>query len=141
MLAAKDSLIRQFPALAIDIPVSTVHRPDFIANLATQLSLLAKECFVPESMEKAYKAGTEVEESRQSRHPRLVTEWLFTALLCYGRPCKTESIKKRDRDEVNWNKAFMPWRRSPVWSSMRAALQLVIHNSPLAGCDDKSTLR
>lgn len=112
-----------------------MHGPDFVSSLAIQLSSLAKEVFVPESMEKVRKAGTEIEESRQSRHPRLVTEWFFTALASCGHPCKTEVIQKRVRDEVSWDKALLPWRRSPMWTCMRAALQLSIRNSPLAGSD------
>lgn len=131
VLSTKDALIREYPARAVQVPCDVVLEKCFLQELVKYLYGLAVDTSVPISMEKVYKGGSQIEESRQSNHPRLVTEWLFTLLASYGTPCQTEAVRKRTHDDVQFQRALHPWRRSPMWSCMKVALQLMILNSPL----------
>ncbi|KAL2000220.1 hypothetical protein VTN02DRAFT_3392 [Thermoascus thermophilus] len=80
---------------------------------------------LPETM----KAGTAVQEQRETTHPGLVTEGLMTQLLAFGRHNDWPSLQKHVRDEVNWDRSKLPWRRSPTWFVFRVALQTVLQRS------------
>ncbi len=60
---------------------------------------------------------------RQTPHPKFVTEMLTGVLRAIGRPYDANRIFKRTRDEVLWDNALKPWRRSPRWLLLRVALQ------------------
>jgi len=69
------------------------------------------------------KAHTEVIETRDTAHPRFVTEMLTGILRAIGQPLDVHRIYKHTRDDVLWKDALKPWRRSPLWLFLRVALQ------------------
>jgi hypothetical protein len=52
-------------------------------------------------------------EIRDTVYPKLVTEMLTGILRGVGQPAHVSRIHKRTRDDVLWNDALKPWRRSP----------------------------
>ncbi|EXJ94001.1 hypothetical protein A1O1_02394 [Capronia coronata CBS 617.96] len=133
VLAAKDALIRQFPARAVFVPVETMQNASFVQELGTAIHKLSVE-ELRLAMETTTKAKNTVVENRQSAHPRAVSEWLFGVLSSYGQATSSPTISKRVHDDVCWtNSSKPPWRRSGIWLSARVALQIALHNSDLAG--------
>lgn len=77
------------------------------------------------------KAGSAVIETRDTVHPKLVTEMLNGILRAVGQPLDVPRIYKHTRDDVVWENALHPWRRSPEWLFLRVSLQtsLVRHEA------------
>ncbi|CAI7605752.1 unnamed protein product [Penicillium glandicola] len=118
-------LIRQFPGVSLAVSADKLADPLFRSYLAATISRLASE-EVSEMMPKSTKAGTEMDEIREAIHPGLVTEGLMVQLLALGTHNEETKLVKCVRDEVNWNSALLPWRRSPAWLVIRVALQLIL---------------
>jgi hypothetical protein len=125
VLSSSGGLLRQFPGVSVAIPADKLADPTFRSYLAAQISQLTCE-EVSEMLPKSTKAGTQVDEIRETTHPGLVTEGLMTQLLALGTLHEGRRFVKCVRDEVNWNCALLPWRRSPAWLVLRVALQLVL---------------
>ena len=69
------------------------------------------------------KANPTVIETRDTVHPKFVTE-IFTGLLrALGQPHDVPRIYKHTRDDGLWKDAFKPWRRCHMWLFRRVALQ------------------
>jgi hypothetical protein len=131
VLAAKDALRRHFPARAVTLSREKMRDDRFVEELATAIWTLSSEELTL-AMEKSHKAGTEFNEVREAAHPRFVTEWLFGSVLAsQGASNESRTISKRVHDDVCWNKADIPWRRSGVWLSARISIQLCLRNSQL----------
>lgn len=58
--------------------------------------------------------------------PILVTGMLVGLLQGIGRDVQVVRICKRSREQVNWHKAKLPWRRSAAWLLLRVGLRLVL---------------
>ena len=71
----------------------------------------------------AKKARSKAVESRDTVHPRFVTEMLTGILRAVGQPLDVARIYKHTRDDVLWEGSLEPWRRSPLWLLLHVALQ------------------
>ncbi|KAL2413203.1 hypothetical protein ABEF95_002207 [Exophiala dermatitidis] len=137
VLAAKDALIRHFPARAVFLPAEELRNTSFMQELGAAIHKLSVEQ-LRLAMETSSKAGNTVVEERQSAHPRAVTEWLFGVLGSRGKPTSSLTIQKRTHDDVCWTDTSKgPWRRSGIWICALVALQIALQNSNLAG-DERS---
>ncbi|CAG8327264.1 unnamed protein product [Penicillium nalgiovense] len=125
VLSSSGGLLRQFPGVSVSISADKLADPTFCSYLAAQISRLTCE-EVSEMLPKSTKAGTKVDEIRDTTHPGLVTEGLMTQLLALGTLHEERKFVKCVREEVNWDCALLPWRRSPAWLVLRVALQLVL---------------
>lgn len=130
VMGSKASLRRSFPGRAIRIPVQIFIDPKFIDELSSFVHRLDSEQ-VDMVRAKSTKAGSKVVEERDSSNPMLVTELLTSILAPYGDFVKSRSIEKRTRDDVCWNNARLPWRRSPLWLVVKVAIELFLVNSGL----------
>lgn len=130
VMESQASLRRIFPGRSILIPASMFHNFKFARELADFLQRLDSEQ-VDMVKPNSRKAKVDVIESRDSVNPRLFTELLMTILAPYGSFIQTEIIQKRTRDDVCWKNALNPWRRSPTWTTLKVAVQLVLANSGL----------
>lgn len=130
VMGSKASLRRSFPGRAIQLPAETFNDPKFVAELTFFLHRLDSEQ-VDKVKAKTTKAKSKVVEERDSSSPVLVTELLFAILAPYGKIIKSRCITKRVRDDVCWNDAELPWRRSPVWLVFKVAIELCLVNSGL----------
>ena len=123
---ASDGLLRRFPGVSVALPAEKFSEPNFCAYLASSISQLASE-EVERVLSKSRKAHTEVTEHRGVAHPGLITEGLMVQLLALGSPNEEDcTFVKSIHDEVNWQDALLPWRRSPGWLVLRVALQTVL---------------
>ena len=72
------------------------------------------------------KARSDVPETRDTVHPRFITEMLTGFQRAIGEPLNIARIYKHTRDDVLWRDVFRPWRRSPLWLFLRVALQTTL---------------
>ena len=99
--------------------------PKFQTELASRLSQLDVEQ-VEAMMPISRKAGFYTGEIRDTADPSLVTEMLMAILASLGKPVEIRRIQKRIRDDVLWNDCLLPWRRSPLWLTIRIAIQTTL---------------
>ncbi|KAG1719850.1 hypothetical protein EDB19DRAFT_1967474, partial [Suillus lakei] len=77
------------------------------------------------------KAKSTVLEERDTTHPRYITELLTGILRGLGSIADVPRIRKRIGDDVLWDSAKLPWRRSSFWLVIRVALQTTLERSAL----------
>ncbi|QRW06904.1 kinase-like protein [Ceratobasidium sp. AG-Ba] len=122
VMSTPGKLVRHFPGPAIEVPNSIVGDPDFIAEIANFLAQMNVDV-LEDATAKTRKAGSQVAEVRDAADPRYITQ-LFTGILRgYGHETEPRRVVKRIADEVLWDTAYLPWRRSPIWLIIRVALQ------------------
>ncbi|KLJ08813.1 hypothetical protein EMPG_15752 [Blastomyces silverae] len=124
VMTTKGRLRRSFPGPAFSLSIDKFQAPGFQATVSRTL---AKMSFQPaaETMPKVKKARQMHDETRDTVHPKIVTE-LFTGILrSVGQPVDVSRVWKNTREEVLWRDALLPWRRSPLWLFVRVAMQLV----------------
>lgn len=90
-----------------------------VVELLVQLDAETPEEVLPT----AKKAHSTVIETRDTVHPRFVTEMVNGMLRAMGQPHHVPRIYKNTRDDVLWKDALNPWRRCPLWLFLRVALQ------------------
>ena len=130
VMASQGRLSRSFPGRAMQIPASLFTDSEFSGELADFLCRLDSEQ-IDEVMPESSKANVQVVEERDTADPKLVTQLLMAILAPYGRPVRVRSIEKHIRDEIFWDRAKLPWRRSAVWQTIKVAIQLCLVNSGL----------
>ncbi|RDW74456.1 uncharacterized protein DSM5745_07118 [Aspergillus mulundensis] len=125
-LAAKGALQWDFPGCAVCIPHDTFNDPSFQENLALFLEKASVER-LHQFAAKVRKAGTDVSEDRDTSNPALITQFLMTLLEINGRRLSIPYLRKRVYDDVCWDQAKIPWRRSPLWLTLRVCIQRLLH--------------
>ncbi|KAH7912069.1 hypothetical protein BJ138DRAFT_1112671 [Hygrophoropsis aurantiaca] len=129
VMAATGKLICNYPGPATSVPHAVSHDTTFQSELANFLACMNKD--ILDSAATTTKAGSTVVEERDTAHPRYITE-LLTGILCgLGSPIDVPRIQKRIGDDVQWDDARLPWRRSPLWLVIRVALQTSIERTEL----------
>ena len=122
-----EALRRTFPDRTIIIPLDAIQNPDFLKQLTSALKQLDYEN-VAALMTQTRKAGSSVVEERDTTAPCLVTEMIMGILSAYGYATNIWSIQKRVRDDVSWLNSKIPWRRLPLWTSIKISIQLYLVN-------------
>jgi hypothetical protein len=120
-MSTQGRLSRSFPGRAVSIPANTFFDKSFQHELSDRLSRLSQESvsyYEPSSK----KAGTNVREERDTTDPGLVLDHLMTMLSALGTNEHVLSIQKSIRDDVVWNDALLPWRRSPFWLLLKVSI-------------------
>lgn len=118
-------LIISYPGPAIAVPWSTVTNFEFVTHLGGLVEQLKRDV-LRAAAETGTKAGETVAEERESANPRFVTELLTGILRGVGSVVTVERFTKRVGDEVLWDDAKVPWRRSSTWLVVRVALRMVL---------------
>lgn len=122
-MGTKGRLRRCFPGPAILVGHDRMADATFLNPLTQLLAKLNAETPL-EAVPTTKKAGAEMPEIRDTVHPRFVTELLTGILRAVGKPLDdVERIYKHTREDVLWEAALKPWRRSPLWLFLRVALQ------------------
>ena len=123
VLAAKNALLWDFPGHAVQVPMAKVRDRSFQENFASfleQASIESLSRFAARSV----KANASVIETRDTANCALVSQLLFTWLEAIGSPVKElVRFRKRVRDDVSFDNAELPWRRSPMWLILRVAVR------------------
>ena len=128
VIAAKGRLVRKFPGVAVSVNTKSQPCNDVIPVIANTLSTMCKEA-VASMRPISYKAGAKHKEGRDTTNPAIVTELFLGFLRGFGSPISVSSISKNTRDDVLWDNAEFPWRRSSMWLLIRVALHLVVTRS------------
>ena len=110
-----------YPGPAIQVPVDIFKDECFLRELSSFLVQMDVDCL--DSTPTASKAGSVVYEVRESAHPKYISELLVGILRGYGQPAAVDRFTKRIGDEILWDDAYKPWRRSPLWLTLRVTLQ------------------
>lgn len=121
-------LVINYPGPAVSVPNSLVSTSGFREN--TALFLSSMDVDILDSAPTTKKAGSTVEEVRDTTDPKYISE-LFIGIL-HGCPGSANSdvrrVTKHIADEVMWHDSFKPWRRLPLWLVLRVALQTTLPN-------------
>lgn len=126
VLKAQSALQWDFPDNAISLPRLEFENKCFKRNLASFLEKASIEV-VDEFTAKTRKAGVIISESRDTPDPALITTFLTTLLEVKGARITTPRLRKRIRDDVCWDNAELPWRRSPFWLVLRVSVQRLLY--------------
>ncbi|KAH7922509.1 hypothetical protein BV22DRAFT_1131369 [Leucogyrophana mollusca] len=117
-------LLCSYPGPAIAVAHEVVDDPNFRAELANFLYHMNQD--ILDSAASTTKAGSTVVEERDTAHPRYITQLLTGILRGLGQVAEVPRIRKRINDDVCWNNARLPWRRSSLWLLIRVALQTTL---------------
>lgn len=122
VLASKGALECTFPNTAVAITASRFQEPGFQAELASFLEKASTES-IKRFAAHTQKGGSLAYESRDTADPAVITQMLMALLQANGTREHPTLICKQLRDEVYWDKAEIPWRRSPFWLLLRVSIQ------------------
>ncbi|KAG1894556.1 uncharacterized protein F5891DRAFT_1152294 [Suillus fuscotomentosus] len=136
VVGAKGKLICSYPGPAITVPDMNIDNATFPAELANFLVHMDQDVLDAAATRK--KAKSIVLEERDTTHPRYITELLTGILRGLGSIADVPRIRKRIGDDVLWDSAKLPWRRSPLWLVIRVALQTTLERSALGRTTYKS---
>lgn len=125
-LAVKGSFKWDFPGRAAALPVSEFENPLFQESLSAFIEKASLEP-IDEFAAKARKAGVEISEARNTINPALITEFLMTVLETNGSREYLPVLRKSVKDDVCWDNAELPWRRSPFWLALRVCIQRLLY--------------
>ncbi|KAK3390606.1 hypothetical protein B0H63DRAFT_557555 [Podospora didyma] len=104
------------------IPLATFSDPSFTETLATFLEQASTEA-LDRFAARSRKAGASIPEARDSVNPALISQMFLPLLEAIGSSVQVPMLRKRIRDNVNLDKAELPWRRLPYWLVLRVAVQ------------------
>ncbi|PPQ73450.1 hypothetical protein CVT26_010200 [Gymnopilus dilepis] len=122
VMQTEGKLICTYPGPAVELPLEIAQDPSFVENLASFLVQMDVDD-LPDAQPTTVKAKSKVIESRSTAHPRYITQLLSMILLGIGKEAEVDRIAKRIADDVCWQDARDPWRRSPLWLVIRVAIQ------------------
>ncbi|KAF5344411.1 hypothetical protein D9758_015463 [Tetrapyrgos nigripes] len=121
VMSVQGKLSYSYPGPAIAVTLHHFENPHFLQQLSSFLVQMDTDTL--DSAATSRKAETDIIEERDSAHPRYISSLLTGVLRGLGKPADVLRIRKRIADEVLWDKAQHPWRRSMVWLVIRVALQ------------------
>ena len=121
VMTAEGKLLCSYPGPAIQVSLATFMDKSFLRELSS--FLIQMDVDVLDSTPTTFKAGSVVNEVRETVDPRYISGLLVGILRGYGQPAVVDRITKRIGDEVLWHDAYQPWRRSPLWLVLRVTLQ------------------
>ncbi|KAI5254025.1 hypothetical protein E4T42_02630 [Aureobasidium subglaciale] len=125
VMSTTGRLSRTFPGHAVSIPAQTFLDRSFQQELSDLLSRLSSESvkyYQPTSI----KAGTSMQELRDTTSPALVSDCLMSMLCAIGRNEEVALVQKFVREDVLWQKTLLPWRRAPFWLLLRVSILRVL---------------
>ncbi|KAF1930947.1 uncharacterized protein M421DRAFT_57599 [Didymella exigua CBS 183.55] len=116
-------LLRSFPGLAARIAIPKLQEPGLVHMLSETLAKMSTQV-APGFQPQVRKAGQNHDEVRDTTHPGMVTDYLLNVITSLGEKTDVACITKHTREEILWDNALQPWRRSPMWLLIRVVLQL-----------------
>jgi hypothetical protein len=129
VMTTQGKLICSYPGPALEIPNAVFEDEGFLSELVNFLVHMNHD--VLDAAPTSQKAQSTVLETRDTTHPRYITELLTGILRSVGRPADIIRITKRVGDDVVWNNSKLPWRRSSLWLLIRVAIQTSLDRSAL----------
>jgi hypothetical protein len=129
VMTVEGKLLCSYPGPAIEVPLDIFMDESFLRELSS--FLVQMDVDVLDSTPTTFKAGSVVYEVRDTVHPRYISGLLVGILRGFGQPAVIDRITKRIEDEVLWDKALKPWRRSPLWLVLKVTLQSSLRGNNL----------
>ncbi|OAL48858.1 hypothetical protein IQ07DRAFT_681560 [Pyrenochaeta sp. DS3sAY3a] len=123
VIRTKGRLKRSFPTYACQISLQQFQEKGFIESLAHTLGKMSSD-EAPGFQPRTRKNTKDHDETRDTTHPGLITDFLMHFLSVLGQPTDVRGIWKNTREDVLWNNSLLPWRRSPLWLLVRTTMQL-----------------
>ena len=123
VMSTPGRLKRSFPGCAFTLKRSAFEEEGFREVLAQMVAKMSCQP-IPDAQPKVKKAGQFIDETRDTTHPKAVTELLMGIISANGSPAEVSFISKNTRDEVMWKHCILPWRRSAMWMLARVVMQL-----------------
>ena len=123
VMVTKGRLKRSFPTYACQIALHQFQEKGLIESLAHTLgkmSFQGASGFQPKTRKNKKKHN----ETRDTTHPGLVTDFFMRFLSVVGQSTDVQGVWKNTREDVLWNNSLLPWRRSPLWLLVRTTMQL-----------------
>ncbi|KAI1660392.1 hypothetical protein F4813DRAFT_292940 [Daldinia decipiens] len=128
VISTEGRLRRIFPGAAVSIPLSVFQTCEFQDTVAYTLTKMTHQS-APDTQPQVRKSNKMHDEDRDTTHPKMITELFFAFLLSMGNEVEVTKIWKNTREEVFWQDAELPWRRSALWLLIRVVLQLLFTRS------------
>ncbi|KAH8801965.1 hypothetical protein DL96DRAFT_1774481, partial [Flagelloscypha sp. PMI_526] len=127
VMACNGRIIRSLPEVTVAFPTAYLRQDEFVSQLSSVLAQLNSED-IEGSKTHVIKAGTSVEEPRSPPSSKYILDWLMVTLSALEPTTSphTRSITKRTADDVLWDSAYLPWRRSALWFVLKLALELAV---------------
>lgn len=124
MYSTSGRLRRHFPEVAASMLSESFRDVNLRDTVANTLGTMGRED-VAEMQPKAWKAKTAHVEERDTVLPFIVKNLFPSVIQAFGGTnSQVNGFWKHTREEVIWDHGSkLPWRRSPVWLLLRAALQ------------------
>lgn len=116
-------LTRTFPSYGSRIAVDKMMDLSLQKSISGTITKMVTQS-APGFQPQARKNGKNEDEYRDTTAPGLVTDFLMNVITALGETTDTKCIMKATREDVLWNNAKQPWRRSPLWLLVRVSLQL-----------------
>jgi len=129
VMKPEGKLLCSYPGPVIQVPADTFMDECFLRELSS--FLVQMDTDILDSTPTSSKAGSVVHEVREAVHPKYISGLLAGILRGFGRPADVDRITKRIGDEVLWDNALKPWRRSPLWLMFRVTLQSSLRSNNL----------
>jgi hypothetical protein len=123
-------LTRSFPSSTIHVPREVFKNGNLTENLAHTIATMSHQ-EVPGMRPVVTKSGNQYGEERDTMKPDAVTDLLYHILQACGQPKESQCITKHTREEVLYDNAALPFRRSGLYLLMRVVLQLLL-TDPIA---------
>jgi hypothetical protein len=123
VMGCTGKLVRVFPESAVQVPNAVVDGSEagFFDQVSNLLSSMDTTEF-NDAVATSWKAGSDHRELRDSTNPKYILEFFMAIMRGYGEVASTRMVRKRTADDVLWEDARRPWRRSPVWFIIRVML-------------------
>ncbi|KAJ6191961.1 hypothetical protein J3E72DRAFT_399452 [Bipolaris maydis] len=125
VMRTKGRLKRSFPTFACQVSLQQFREQGLIEALAQTLGRMSWE-EAPGFQPQTRKNEQDHDETRDTTHPGLITDFLMHILSVVGQPTDVQGVWKNTREDVLCFKGFLPWRRSALWFLVRTTMQLQI---------------
>lgn len=126
VMEAPGDLISIFPSWTVKTDVERVRSESF----AKQVAEMANTMF-PETLPKSTKARDKVVETRDVADASYMTTWLVLAVAGRSKISAgddTARVEKKIRDDILWDNAAQPWRRSGEYMTVKVVLQSTLQH-------------
>lgn len=128
VMSTPGKLVRHYPGPTVTVPNNIANDSDFSMEIASFLTQMDTEHF-EEVTPTTRKAGSEVDENRDTVDPNMFIQLFLGILRGMGNVVDPPRVIKRVADEVLWKDAAMPWRRSPIWLIIRVVLHTSLNTT------------
>ncbi|EGO28636.1 hypothetical protein SERLADRAFT_413465 [Serpula lacrymans var. lacrymans S7.9] len=122
---------------AVMVPSTVADDPKFQEEFSLFLAKMNTDV-LDDAVATTRKAKSNVREERETTDPRYIIQLLTGILRGVGRIAEIPRIRKRIGDDVLWNDARLPWRRSPLWLAIRVTMQTTLVRRDKDGNEYKS---